>query len=142
MKTIDQLLGDKGREIWSVGPDATVYAAIELMAEKGVGALIVIDNNSPVGILSERDYARKVILQGRSSRDTAVREIMTSRLIHTSPDRDVEECMNLMTRNKIRHLPVMDGKCLVGVVSIGDLVKATISEQKSTIEYLERYING
>jgi len=142
LKTIDQLLGDKGREIWSVGPDATVYAAIELMAEKGVGALIVIDNNSPVGILSERDYARKVILQGRSSRDTAVREIMTSRLIHTSPDRDVEECMNLMTRNKIRHLPVMDGNSLVGVVSIGDLVKATISEQKSTIEYLERYING
>ncbi len=142
MKTIKDLLGNKGQEIWSVGPDATVYEAIELMAHKGVGALLVMDEERPAGIISERDYARKVILQGRSSKDTLVREIMTSRLIHTSPDRSVEECMTLMTTNKIRHLPVMEADQLVGIVSIGDLVKATISDQQSTIEQLERYISG
>ena len=142
MKTIKDLLGNKGQEIWSVGPDATVYEAIELMADKGVGALMVMDDERPVGIISERDYARKVILVGRSSKDTLVREIMTSRLIHTSPDRSVEECMTLMTTNKIRHLPVMEVDQLVGIVSIGDLVKATISDQQSTIEQLERYINS
>ena len=142
MKTIKDLLGNKGQEIWSVGPDATVYEAIELMAEKGVGALMFMDDERPAGIISERDYARKVILQGRSSKDTLVREIMTSRLIHTSPDRSVEECMTLMTTNKIRHLPVMEADQLVGIVSIGDLVKATISDQQSTIEQLERYISG
>lgn len=142
MKTIKDLLGNKGQEIWSVGPAATVYEAIELMADKGVGALMVMDDERPVGIISERDYARKVILVGRSSKDTLVREIMTSRLIHTSPDRGVEECMTLMTTNKIRHLPVMEVDQLVGIVSIGDLVKATISDQQSTIEQLERYINS
>ncbi len=142
MKTIKDLLGNKGQEIWSVGPDATVYEAIELMADRGVGALMVMDDERPAGIISERDYARKVILQGRSSKDTLVREIMTSRLIHTSPDRSVEECMTLMTTNKIRHLPVMEADQLVGIVSIGDLVKATISDQQSTIEQLERYINS
>ena len=142
MKTIKDLLGNKGQEIWSVGPDATVYEAIELMADKSVGALMVMDDERPAGIISERDYARKVILQGRSSKDTLVREIMTSRLIHTSPDRSVEECMTLMTTNKIRHLPVMEADQLVGIVSIGDLVKATISDQQSTIEQLERYISG
>lgn len=142
MKTIKEIMGDKGQDIWSVGPGANVYEAIELMAEKGVGALMVIEGGRPVGIISERDYARKVILQGRSSKATPVRDIMTSRIIHTSPDRSVEECMALMTTNKIRHLPVLDEEQLVGMVSIGDLVKATISEQKSTIEYLERYING
>ncbi len=142
MKLISQLLGDKGQDIWSVGPNDTVYAAIEMMADKGVGALMVMEGKRPLGIISERDYARKVILEGRSSRETLVKEIMTERLIHTSPDCDVQECMNLMTNNKIRHLPVMEKDELVGVVSIGDLVKATISEQKSTIEYLERYING
>ena len=142
MKTIKDLLGNKGQEIWSVGPDATVYEAIELMADKSIGALMVMDDERPAGIISERDYARKVILQGRSSKDTLVREIMTSRLIHTSPDRSVEECMTLMTTNKIRHLPVMEADQLVGIVSIGDLVKATISDQQSTIEQLERYISG
>jgi len=142
VKTIKELLGNKGQEIWSVGPDATVYEAIELMAGKGVGALMVMAEDKPVGIVSERDYARKVILQGRTSKTTPVREIMSSRIIHTSPDRHVEECMTLMTSNKIRHLPVMEGEQLVGMVSIGDLVKATISEQQSTIEHLERYING
>ena len=142
MKLISELLGDKGREIWSVGPHATVYETIELMAERGVGALVVVENEKMVGIVSERDYARKVILQGRSSRDTPVVDIMTSDIIHTSPDSSVDECMALMTDNKIRHLPVMQDGELVGVISIGDLVKATISEQKSTIEQLERYISG
>ncbi len=142
MKTIKELLDKKGREIWSVGPDATVYEAIEVMADRGVGALMVMEGEKPAGIISERDYARKVILQGRSSKETHVREIMTSRLVHTSPDRSVEECMTLMTSNNIRHLPVMENDQLGGVISIGDLVKATISEQQSTIEHLERYING
>lgn len=142
MKTIKEIMGNKDQDIWSVGSDANVYEAIEVMAEKGVGALMVIDGGKPVGIISERDYARKVILQGRSSKETLVRDIMTSRIIHTSPDRSVDECMALMTTNKIRHLPVMDGEQLVAVVSIGDLVKATISEQKSTIEQLERYISS
>ncbi|MFT5133342.1 MAG: CBS domain-containing protein [Gammaproteobacteria bacterium] len=142
MKTIKELLNNKGNEVWSVSPDATVYESIEIMANKAAGALMVVDGGKPVGIISERDYARKVILQGRSSKDTMVREIMTSRIIHTSPDRSVEECMSLMTTNKIRHLPVMEDEQLVGFVSIGDLVKATISDQQSTIEQLERYING
>jgi CBS domain-containing protein len=142
VNTIKELQGDREQEIWSVEPDATVYKAIEVMADRGVGALMVMEGDKPVGIISERDYARKVILQGRSSKETPVRDIMTSRIIHTSPDRSVEECMTLMTTNKIRHLPVMDGEKLVGVISIGDLVKATISEQQSTIEYLERYISG
>ena len=142
MKTIKELLGNKGHEVWSVRSDATVYESIEIMASKSVGALMVVDDEKPVGIISERDYARKVILEGRSSKDTLVSEIMTSRIIHTSPDRSIEECMSLMTTNKIRHLPVMEDEKLVGFVSIGDLVKATISEQQSTIEQLERYING
>jgi CBS domain-containing protein len=142
VKTIKELLNNKGNEVWSVSPDATVYESIEIMANKAAGALMVVDGGKPVGIISERDYARKVILQGRSSKDTMVREIMTSRIIHTSPDRSVEECMSLMTTNKIRHLPVMEDEQLVGFVSIGDLVKATISDQQSTIEQLERYING
>jgi CBS domain-containing protein len=142
VKLISELLGDKGQEIWSVGPHVTVYETIEIMADKGVGALVVMENEKLVGIISERDYARKVILQGRSSRDTPVVDIMTSRIIHTSPESTVDECMALMTDNKIRHLPVMADEKLLGVISIGDLVKATISEQKSTIEQLERYISG
>ena len=142
MKLISELLGDKGQEVWSVGPHTTVYETIEIMAEKGVGALVVMENEKLVGIISERDYARKVILQGRSSRDTPVIDIMTSDIIHTSPDSTVDECMALMTDNKIRYLPVMVDEKLLGVISIGDLVKATISEQKSTIEQLERYISG
>lgn len=142
MKIIKDLLNNKGQEVWSVRSDTTVYEAIKLMAEKGVGALMVVDDGNPAGIISERDYARKVILQERSSRDTAVSEIMTSPVIHTSPDRSVSECMSLMTANKIRHLPVMDDGALTGMVSIGDLVKATIDDQQATIEQLERYIAG
>jgi CBS domain-containing protein len=135
-------LGNKGHEVWSVRSDATVYESIEIMASKSAGALMVVDGDKTMGIISERDYARKVILEGLSSKDTLVSEIMTSRIIHTSPDRSVDECMSLMTTNRIRHLPVMEDEKLVGFVSIGDLVKATISEQQSTIEQLERYING
>lgn len=142
MKTIKELLGNKGHEVWSVRSDATVYESIEIMASKSAGALMVVDDDKTMGIISERDYARKVILEGLSSKDTLVSEIMTSRIIHTSPDRSVDECMSLMTTNRIRHLPVMEDEKLVGFVSIGDLVKATISEQQSTIEQLERYING
>ena len=142
MKHISDLLGEKGGDIWSVAPTETVYQAIAVMAEKGVGALMVMDGDKPVGIVSERDYARKVILEGKSSKDTLISEIMTTRIIHTSPDRSVQECMTLMTNNKIRHLPVLEEGKLVGVVSIGDLVKAMLSEQQSTIEQLERYIAG
>jgi len=142
VKLIREILENKGDEIWFVGPHATVYEAIEIMADKVVGALVVMENDKLVGIISERDYARKVILRGRSSRDTPVLDIMTSRVIETSPDNTVDECMALMSENKIRHLPVMQGDKLLGVISIGDLVKETIKEQKSTIEQLERYISG
>lgn len=142
MKTIRELLGSKDTQIWSVGPHATVYEAIEVMAEKGVGALVVIENDKLVGVISERDYARKVILRGRLSRDTPVLDIMTAEVIKTSLDASVDECMEIMSANKIRHLPVMDGEQLVGVISIGDLVKATITEQQSTIEQLNRFICG
>jgi len=142
MKTIQQLLETKGRTVWSVAPDSSVYDAIALMAEKEVGALMVLDSGRPVGLISERDYARKVILSGRASRDTTVREIMSTRLICTSPQRTVEECMALMTDKRVRHLPVLDHKSLVGIVSIGDLVKAIIHEQKFIIEQLELYITS
>lgn len=142
MKIIKDLISAKGGDVWSVQSNATVYEAIALMAEKGIGALMVLDGDKPVGILSERDYARKVILRDRSSRDTPVSEIMTAPVIHTSPERSVEECMGLMTTNKIRHLPVMEDGLLVGMISIGDLVKTTINEQQATIEQLERYIAG
>ena len=142
MKLIREIIENKGDEIWFVGPHATVYEAIEIMADKGVGALVVMENENLVGIISERDYARKVILQGRSSRDTPVLDIMTSRVIQTGPDSTVDDCMAVMSDNKIRHLPVIQDDKLLGVISIGDLVKETIREQKSTIEQLERYISG
>ncbi len=141
MKTVGKLLETKGRDIWSVSPDASVLEAIELMAEKEVGALVVREGAKPVGIISERDYARKVILQGRSSEATRVEEIMTKRVIYAEPRKSVEECMALMTEKRIRHLPIMDGEQLVGVISIGDLVKAIIAEQKFIIEQLEQYIS-
>jgi len=140
MKTIAEILQDKGRDIWSISPDATVYEAIELMAVKGIGALIVLEAGNTVGMLSERDYARKVILKGRSSKDTSVREIMSSPVIFSDTDKSVEECMELMTEKHIRHLPVLNGGKLVAVISIGDLVKAIIDEQKFVIEQLESYI--
>ncbi len=141
MATVKQLLQGKGHDIWSIGPEASVYDAIELMADKEVGALVVLEGDSLVGVLSERDYARKVVLQGRSSKGTKIKEIMTSRVVYARPKQTVEECMALMTDKRIRHLPVMDGDKLLGVISIGDLVKAIIEEQQHVIEQLEQYIS-
>ena len=142
MKTVRQILDRKGTDIYSIAPEDTVLDAIKLMADKGVGAVLAIDKNQVVGILSERDYARKVVLKGKSSRNTPVSEIMTQRVIYVSPDRSVEECMALMTEKRVRHLPVMEGGALIGIISIGDVVKALISNQKFMIEQLERYIMG
>lgn len=142
MKTIEVLLQSKGPDVWSVQPSDTVYRAIELMNEKGVGALPVVDGEKLVGILSERDYARKVILKGRSSKETKVEDIMTRDVICVDRQRNVEECMAVMTGKKIRHLPVLDEGRMVGIVSIGDLVKTIIDEQQFLIEQLESYISS
>lgn len=140
--TIAQLLTSKGSEIFSVTPDQTVYDAICAMAERGVGALVVMEGDRLAGIISERDYARKIILKGRNSRETMVRDIMTSEVITVTPERTVNDCLKLMTNNRVRHLPVHDGDSLLGVISIGDLVNAVISDQKETIEHLSQYIAG
>lgn len=141
MKTLKQLLQAKGGEIYSIAPDAKVFDALKLMAEKNVGALVVLDSGRLAGIFSERDYARKVILHGKSSHDISVSEIMTARVITVQPSRTVEECMTLMTEKRIRHLPVTEGERLVGVLSIGDLVKEVIADQEQTIKQLESYIH-
>jgi CBS domain-containing protein len=140
MHTVRQLLDAKPRGAVTIAPNASVYEALELMAEKDIGAVIVVRDDRVVGILSERDYARKVILHNKASRDIAVDEIMTDRVLYVGPSHTVDECMALMTGKRIRHLPVIDGDRLIGVLSIGDLVKATISEQDFTIRQLERYI--
>ena len=142
MKSLKQLIAAKGSQVYSITPDAKVIEALQLMAQKDVGALLVIDGEKLVGIISERDYARKVILHGRSSQDVPVREIMTSGVITVDPERTVEECMTLVTQKRIRHLPVTEGGRLIGVVSIGDLVKETIAEQEQTIKQLESYIHS
>lgn len=142
MATIRQLLESKGGDVWSVGSEASVFDAIGVMAEKGVGALVVLDGDKLVGIISERDYARKVVLKERASKQTPVREIMTKDVLYARPDHTVEECLSIMTEKRIRHLPVMDGDKLLGIVSIGDLVKSVIAEQKHVIEQLEHYISG
>ncbi len=137
------ILSLKGRQIWSVPPEASVYEAIELMSEKSVGALPVIDESGRlVGMLSERDYARKVILKGRHSRQTPVREIMTSPVITATPEDTVDKCMQIMTERRIRHLPLVERDRMVGIISIGDLVKWIISAQEATIKHLHGYITG
>lgn len=139
---IRDLLKQKGQEVWSVTPVMSVYQAIEMMADKGVGALTVLANGKLVGIISERDYARKVILQGKSSRETPVSEIMSSKVVTVIPDSTVDECMRIMTHRRIRHLPIVEGDDLVGMISIGDLVKTIISAQAETIDHLFHYIEG
>ena len=140
--TAGSILKVKGNQIWSLGPDATVYEAIALMAEKRIGALLVLSGETLCGIISERDYARKVILQGHSSKDTLVRQIMSSDVVTVTAEDTVVECMRRITRHRIRHLPVLDGYRPVGVVSIGDCVNAIISAQAETIQHLNNYIKG
>ena len=142
MTAVSQLLQAKGQDIWSIAPDASVYDAIQRMADKQVGALLVLDAQKLVGIISERDYARKVILQGKSSHTTRVSEIMTTTVFYVRPEQSLEDCMALMTSKRVRHLPVMSEGRLLGVVSIGDLVKALLAEREIRIEQLEQYITG
>jgi CBS domain-containing protein len=142
MKNVAQILKQKGDQIWSIGPDAMVYQALKLMADKDIGALLVLEGDQLVGVISERDYARKVILKGKSSLDTPVREIMTHQVVCVRPEQSVEECMGLMTQHRIRHLPVVAGGRLAGLVSIGDVVKASIDEKDFMIQQLESYITG
>ena len=142
MTTVKQILDTKGYAVWSIHPQKSVFAAIEQMAEKAVGALVVLEGEALVGIISERDYARKVILKGRSSHETAVQDIMTPHVICTGLDQSIEECMTIVTERRIRHLPVLDNGRLVGIISIGDLVKTIIAEQQFIIEQLEHYISG
>ncbi|HET6397210.1 MAG TPA: CBS domain-containing protein [Pseudoxanthomonas sp.] len=142
MRTVRQLLADKPAEVFAVAPEAPVIEAIRLMAEKSVGAVLVMRGGALAGILSERDYARKVVLQGRSSADTPASAIMTAQVVTVGPDATVPACMQLMTERRIRHLPVVDGGGVVGVISIGDLVKAVIADQQRELEQLQRYIAG
>lgn len=142
MKKVKDILDAKGRDIWSIEPSASVYDAMKLMADNEIGSLMVMEGTKLVGLISERDYARKVILLGRSSKTTQVKEIMTSRVVYAQPEQNIEECMALVTEKRVRHLPVMEQGKLIGVISIGDLVKSIIAEQKFIIEQLERYIAG
>ena len=142
MKTVAQLLRSKPHGVLSISPDMAVYNALQLMADKNVGALLVLDGDTLVGIFSERDYARKIILVGKSSKDTLVREIMSSHVLYVRPQQTIEDCMALMTDKRVRHLPVLDEHRVIGVISIGDVVKGIISEQEFIIEQLQNYISG
>ncbi len=142
MATVREVLGKKGHEVWSVHPRHSVYDAIKKMSEKNIGSLVVLVDDQIVGIVTERHYARHVILEGRSSAETPVREIMASDVVCVRPDQTIEECMAIMTEKRIRHLPVVEDNRLVGLVSIGDLVKSIIADQKFTIEQLIHYIRG
>jgi len=138
---VSQILKTKGGKIWSIAPQETAYKALQLMSEKNLGAVLVIDKKKVVGLFSERDYARKVILKGKSSKTTNVSELMTKEVLFVDPDTSVEDCMSLMTKNFVRHLPVMEKKQLVGLVTQGDVVKQLIADQKFENEELERYIH-
>ena len=142
MQTVRQLLGNKSPEVHAIAPDAPVVEAVRLMAQKSIGALLVMAGGRLVGILSERDYARKIVLKERSSATTPVREIMTAELVTVTPAVSVEECLELVTDRRIRHLPVLDGDTVVGVISIGDLVKSVIEQQRHELGHLQQYITG
>jgi CBS domain-containing protein len=140
--TIHEILSHKGNQVWSISPEAMVFDAIQMMADKNIGALLVTESDKLVGILTERDYTRKVALKGKSSKQTAVKEILSGQVFHVTPDHTVEECMRLMTDHRVRHLPVLESNQIVGVVSIGDLVNWIITAQSSTIHQLQTYISG
>ncbi len=142
MKTVQQMLGSKPAGLVGIGPDATVFDALRLMAEHDIGSLVVIEGDRLSGVFSERDYARQVVLLGKSSKETPVRDIMTHKVTCVSLDQTVEDCMTLMTERRVRHLPVLDHKKVVGVISIGDVVKVMISEQQQVIEHLTQYIHS
>jgi len=142
MTTARQVLDEKGRNVCSVGPDETVYDAIRKMAEENIGSLLVVENDKPIGIFTERQYARNVVLKGRASPTTRIREVMETKLLYTRPDQSVEECMAVMTDKRIHHLPVIDQGKLIGIVSIGDLVKTIISNQKFLIDQLVHFIHA
>jgi len=142
MTTVRQLLDQKGRNIWSIHPDAAVFDAVAKMAEKDIGSLIVMEGEELVGIITERHYARNVILKGKTSPATPVRDIMERHVVIAQPDQSVDQCMAVMTEERVRHLPVFDGEKLIGIVSIGDLVKSIIGDQKFMITQLEHYIHG
>ena len=141
-ETISELLSHKGAAVWTISPDATVFDAIQMMADKNIGALLVTESDKLVGIISERDYTRKVVLKGKASKSTAVKEILSSQIIHVTPAHTVQECLRLMTDHHVRHLPVLDGEKVVGIISIGDLVNWIISAQHTTISQLQTYITG
>jgi len=142
MITVEKLLSIKGNQSWHIDPEATVYEALQLMSDKEIGAILVLEEGKVVGIFTERDYARKLILKGKFSKDTAVRELMTQNVLYVVSENTIDECMHLMTNNRVRHLPVLDHGKIAGIVSIGDIVKHIISEQESTIAQLEKYITG
>jgi len=142
MKTVHEMLREKTSDIWSVIPETTVYDALRLMAEKEIGAVVVLEKGNLAGILSERDYARKVVLHGKFSKDLLVKEIMSSRVISVNPSQNIEECMTLMLNKKIRHLPVIENEKLLGIISIGDILHAIIAEKESVIGQLVNYISG
>lgn len=142
MHSIRQILNEKSGDLWSVGPDDLVLDAIRSMAERGIGALLVMDGDDLAGMITERDYARKIVLEGRKSSETVVRDVMTGEVITISPDRTAADGLAVMTDGRFRHLPVVDGGKVIGVVSIGDLVKAVIADQQMLIEQLERYVTG
>ncbi len=142
MTTVKQLLEEKGSSVWTVSPQAKVMSALKLMADKNVGALVVTQKDKLVGIITERDYARKVALKGRTSLETPVKDIMTTGVYYVSTETSAQECMALMTKNRIRHLPVIDKDRLIGIISIGDIVRSVIAQQKIAIDHLENYIMG